>query len=705
MNEASAPLFCEHCQLPAGAGRVTRAIKDVEAHFCCVGCSIAFRLAGDVKREGGSESASLLARLGLGFLLTMVVMFIQWVVYLDPTAIDRESYASIAPIAQWILCTPVMLLLGVPYVWSAVKQLQSGRVGADVLVALGITATYGVSCFTLLKGEREPLYFDTAAGLATLMTVGRWIEAAAKRQTSASLRRFLSDDQRSARRVVPTGETIDVDVSQLAVDDVVRVKPGERIPVDGVVVSGGARVEEAALTGEARPRVVGLNDVVRAMTVPLDGAIDVRASAVGRDTVVAEVQRILVEARARRSPMERLVDRVATVFVPLVILLAIVVAIYDIVVGGKGFEPACFHALSVLVVACPCALGIATPLAVTAALGRLAEHGILVRHGEALAALRRVAVVAFDKTGTLTQGAPRVDELTPSANESRESLLRWAASAELESEHPWARGIVDEARREDITLERPNAMHVNAGRGIEATFKNGDVVRVGSSAWLAGDASSSDVVVMRNDKLVGTISLSDPLRQSSHAAVERLRGEGVGVHLVSGDAQTVVHAIAAQLHVPNEHAHGGLLPAEKVDVVARLTGQTEGAVVFVGDGINDAPALAAADLGIAVGSGTDLARESADVSLLGADLARIPLLFGAARKTRRAVIWNLVWAFGYNLAAVVWAVWMGLPPLLAALAMIVSSLCVIGNSLRLRAELGSELARESKELPEPRSSS
>ena len=698
MNDATVPQFCEHCQLPAGAGRVTRVVDDVDTHFCCVGCSVAFRLAGDVKREGGSESASLLARLGLGFLLTMVVMFIQWVVYLDPTALERESYAGVAPLAQWILTTPVMLLLGVPYGWSAFHQLRSGRVGADVLVALGIAATYGVSCFTLLRGEREPLYFDTAAGLATLMTVGRWIEAAAKRQTSASLRRFLNEDRKPARRVHTTGETEAVEVAQLEVGAVVRVKPGERIPVDGVVVAGDARVAEAALTGESRPRVVTQDDEVRATTVPLDGAIDVRATAVGRNTVVAEVQRILVEARSKRGPMERLVDRVATVFVPMIVLLAMGVIAYDLWGRGASFEASCFHALSVLVVACPCALGIATPLAVTAALGRLAEHGILVRHGEALAALRRVHVVAFDKTGTLTKGAPHVDAIVPAAGSTRTSLLKLAASAEQSSEHPWARGILEAARNEHVVPDTPVSTRVHPGRGIEARLESGDVVRVGSSAWLAQDAESSAVVVTCNGALIGTLTLRDPLRASADDAVSTLKRDDIHAHVVSGDAPSVVSAVASSLGIPPSGAHGGLLPAEKVDAVSRLAQDAEGAVVFVGDGINDAPALAAADLGIAVGSGSDLARESADVSLLGSDLTRVPQLFGAAKKTRRAVIWNLLWAFAYNIAAVVWAVWVGLPPLLAALAMIASSLCVIGNALRLRAELARHLGRDSAEL-------
>ncbi|MFM8979647.1 MAG: heavy metal translocating P-type ATPase, partial [Planctomycetia bacterium] len=431
-----APVACAHCGLPVGAGGTRRRVEGGERAFCCLGCSIAWRMAGPAAGEA-SEAAVWLARIALGFGLSAIVMLIQWVHYIDPEAAAHPSFRAFSPLAQVLATTPVLLVLGVPWLWAALQGLRAGRLGTDLLVALGIFAGYGASLLTLLRGESEPLFLDTVTSLATLIAVGRWLEARAKERATSGLRAFVSGSARPARRLRAGGEPELVVASDLAPGQRVRVLPGEKIPADGVVREGRALVDEASLTGEPLPRAVGPGEAVRAPCVPLDGPLEVEVTAVGEGTLLAEVARVLERARSERAPLERLADRASAVFVPLVVLLAGWVLWRDLQ-AGAGVAAAAVGALAVLVVACPCALAIATPLAVTAALGRLAERGILVRSGAALGELPRVRRVAFDKTGTLTEGRPAVAALAPAPGVGEEDLLVAAASLEALSEHAHA---------------------------------------------------------------------------------------------------------------------------------------------------------------------------------------------------------------------------------------------------------------------------
>ncbi len=705
MTKAAAP--CDHCGLPLGAGRIDRRVRGDLHAFCCLGCSIAWRFAGPTHRGGGGVTASHLARIGLGFVFSMAVMLLQWVQYLDPNAAADPDFARVSPWLQGLLCTPVLLGLGVPILFAAAAGLSRARVGADLLVGIALVAGYVASWWTVFRGELEPLWFDTVASLATLMTVGRWMEASAKRRATRSLAAFLSASERPARRVAapdaPPEDDERVAASDLSAGDLVRVLPGERVPADGRVVAGRAFLDEAALTGEPLPRSVGPTDTVRAPTVPQDGALIVAVEAVGDDTLLGRIAAVLAAARAHRAPLERLADRISAVFIPAVLLIAGGVLASDLH-AGRGVEAAVLLALGVLVVSCPCALGIATPLAVTATLGALADRGVLVRTGEALGALPRVRRVVFDKTGTLTRGTPQVQRVVPVEGEREERVLALAAAAESGSEHPLARGI----RRAAPTAPSASSSLVVPGRGVEATVPEGRApggsvrVRVGAPSWIGGDAPAREVpgavVVEVDGRPVGTIVLGEDPRPEAAAALRELAAAGVQVEIASGDGDAAVSSFAARLQVPGLLARGGLLPDEKVTSVA------SGAhpVAFVGDGLNDAPALAAADLGIALGSGTDLAREAADVSLLGSDLRRIPSLLGAARTTRRAVAWNLFQAFAYNAVALAVAVFVGLPPLLAALAMIASSLSVIGSTALLRLRLDALLGGSGRrDAPRP----
>jgi Cu+-exporting ATPase len=704
---AAAARFCDHCGLP-----VPRAVRGDRA-FCCVGCSVAARLVGRAGKDGGSESAAWLARLGLGAVLSMLVMTIAWVEYLDPAAAQSEEYRRFAPWAMLAAATPVLLMLGVPYLYGAVRDLARGRVGADLLIGLGILAAYGASAVAIATGRPGATWLDTAAGLATLVSVGRWLEATAKERAARRLREFLSDAERPAARLAADrglsdpGEPEAVRASDLAPGDRVLVRPGEKVPGDGVVVEGRALLDEAALTGEPLPRAVGPGDAVAAPAIPADGALVVRVTAVGAGTRLGDVARVLARARAERSPVERLADRVSAVFVPGVVLLAGAVLALDLSRGDAPADAA-LRALSVLVIACPCALAIATPLAVTAALGRLAERGVLVRTGMALAGLPRVRAVAFDKTGTLTEGRPDVRDVSaPGGDPAR--ALALAAAVEAASEHALGRAIVAAARARGLPALPARDVRVVPGRGVEGVVTPAGAapvrVRVGSPAWLAegaaapspepaappaGGVRETEVGVEADGRVVATVRLEDRLRPDAVRTVAALRAAGMRVVVLSGDAPEAARSVARALGLPAEEGVGGCLPADKVEALRRLRAEVGGPVAFVGDGLNDAPALAAADLGLAVGSGTDLARETADVSLLGDDLLRLPGLFRAARRTRSAARWNLFWAFSYNVVGLGIAATTHLRPVFAAFAMVASSLLVIANSARLRAVLPSD---------------
>lgn len=718
--------FCAHCGLPAGAARHERVIDGAPRRFCCVGCSVAYRLGGDGAGEGGSESASFLARVGLGVAGSMLVMIVAWVPYLEPAA-ATDDFHRFAPWATLVAATPVVLVLGVPYLWNALVGLRRGRVGADLLVGVGIAAAYVASLVTLVLGRHDALYLDTAAGLATLVTVGRWLEASTKERAARRLRALLDDAERPATRLAPDatlaalGPSSSVRASDLEVGDLVLVRPGERIPADGLVEAGRAYLDTAALTGEPLPRAVAPGDEVASPCFPTDGPLLVRVRAVGDATRLGAVAAVLAKAREERTPVERLADRVAAVFVPFVIALAAFVLLRELR-AGEGVGEASLHALSVLVIACPCALGIAVPLAVTAALGRLAERGILVRSGPALAGLPRVVAVAFDKTGTLTVGRPTLGAISvaPGAERhgitSADDLLALAAAVETTSEHAVGRALALAAASRGLAVPSASGVVVTPGCGIEGLVTRGPAsvhVRVGRPAWVQGgeggraavaptdgaDALESRVAVAVGGQVVGLVALTDAVRADAPAVVAALRAEGKEVALLSGDDARVARTVAVAVGIPVEAASGGVLPAGKAQAVVALRARHRGPVAFVGDGLNDAPALAAADLGIAVGSGTDLARETADVSLLGDDLSRLPGLFRVARRTRRAAGLNLLWAFAYNVVGLGWAVVAPLPPVFAAIAMVASSLLVVAASARLHARLPEDLAPRRPGVP------
>lgn len=683
--------LCHHCGLPVG----TLGYESEGKPFCCYGCHLAWRIVGDQAQAG--PLAGVIIRFGIAAVLAMNVMMISLLLYSDALANigDQATHAF-----RWLLLglsLPVLAILGVPFSLGAIDNLRRGRISMDALILIGSLAGFGVSAVHVVKGDGH-IYFDTATMLLVLVTLGKLLEASARVEASRALRDLVELTPATARIVTGTGEE-ELPVERVRPGDTVRVRPAERVPVDGIIREGHSAVQEAALTGEFSPRRCGPGDRAFGGSVNVEGEITLEATAVGEAALLGQIERIVRQAQEQRAPAELLADRVAAVFVPLVLLAAAGAFAYwtsrgDGAKGGMA-------ALAVLVVACPCALGLATPLATCVAIGRAARAGILVRSGEALENLSRVSLLLFDKTGTLTEGRPIVREVVCSAvGCSREEALSWLASLESASEHALARSIVGEANGAGIPLGSVTGFRAFPGEGAvgEVTL-NGETREVcaGTASFLAQraiDVSSvqtlpppapGDTVVFAawGGEVTARVTLADALRAEAAAAVREIQHVGISIGMLSGDRREVAEHIARIAGISEVRA--GCSPVAKIEEVHRQ--QAAGRVVaVVGDGINDAPALAEADVGIAMGAGTDLAREVGDITLLRDDLLAIPWLLHLARSAYRVVQQNLAWAFAYNLAAIALAFLGYLHPLIAALAMLGSSLFVIRNSLRLARE-------------------
>jgi Cu2+-exporting ATPase len=623
----------------------------------------------------------MLMALGLGAFFSMNVMMLSFVLYTGGREADRLAGEAWVRWALLGLATPSILLLGAPFVSRGLSRGRLLLLDTDVLIVLGVGAAYLISAWSVITGS-GPVYLDTATGILLFMTIGRYLEAATRARTTDALGNVARRMPVEAWRLGPSGEER-VPVANLEIGSRVRVRPGERIPVDGEILEGEADVSEAEITGESTPAHRHKGDTVSAGTLNLDGALIVEVRRRGADTTLARIVRIVEEARLGRYPLAALVDRVSARFVPLILLVAFGTFVYWTL--AVGVAAGIMNALCVLLIACPCAIGIATPLAAVAASGRAAGAGILVRSGETFERLARADRVYFDKTGTLTSGEPRVTFFECS-DHSDDAALALAAGVERHSEHPVARAIVRFAMEKGVTPAEVTGFRAFPGRGASGLSK-GVVVRVGSAAFAdlhspeaIETAEGTQVHVTLDGKPLARFVLQDTQRPSAAIAVSELRSLGLTPEILSGDNPVVVERMARELG--NIGGVGGLSPEEKV---ARLAlGPYRGAMaIMVGDGINDAPALSRAAVGVTLESGTDLARELADVTILGGDLARLPWLVRLSRATLKVARWNLFWAFFYNLVGVALAASGMLHPLFGALAMIVSSLLVVLNSQRL----------------------
>ncbi len=615
-----------------------------------------------------------------------------------------------APWVNWaflVLATPVQFHVGRSYYTGSFKALRNRGANMDVLVALGSSAAFFYSVVVTVAltvgvtTAGEHVYFETAAAIITLIKLGKWLEVRARGETGDAIRRMMALRPRTAT-LLADGEERNVPLDQVRVDQVVLVRPGERVPVDGVVLDGRSSVDESTFTGESLPVDKEPGAEVIGGTLNQEGLLRVRATRVGADTALAGIVRLVREAQGSKAPVQRLADRVAGIFVPIVIAVAAATFLVWWMAAGAGVPAALIRMVAVLVIACPCALGLATPTAVMVGMGVGAGKGILFRNSEALELARRLRVVVLDKTGTITRGEPAVRAVV--GNNPRR-ILRMAGSAEWGSEHPLARAVVREARARGIELERPRDFEAVPGLGVAATVNYHRVV-VGKRRFAGIHGSRGQDLATQAERLeaeartvvwvavdgraIGLIAIADELKPGARDAIETLRRR-MRVVMVTGDNAATAAAIADEAGIREVRA--GVPPREKAEVVSALGEEAGGRVAMVGDGTNDAPALARADVGIAIGTGTDVAIESADITLMGGDLAGVHEAIHLSRATMRTIRQNLFWAFGYNVALIpVAAASSLLHPVLAALAMAFSSVSVVLNSLRLKLRADRPLA-------------
>ncbi len=700
--------LCTHCQLPVRSYVQRREVNGEVQVFCCYGCCLAYLVKHGSREE--PVAAWLLIRLGIGAFLAMNIMLFSLMLYSESVSTLSASLLQGIHILLWILATPVVFFVGGPFIrgaWEAARQCQAN---ADTLVSVGTLGAYGYSVLQILTGG-EVVYFDTATMVVVLFTVGRYLEAQARVRTTRSLMPLL-EAERAIATVIENHQEREQPIVAIAANTLVRVPPGERIPVDGVVVEGHSSCNEEILTGQSTNTEKQPGSAVYAGSVNRHGQLLIRTTVSGQDTYWVRMSRQIRQTLAHKTLVGRLVDRVSAVFVFAVLMLGIGTVYYWS--QHTSFEQALLSGMAVLVVACPCALGLAAPLATAIGLGQAAQHGIILREGGVFEYLARLKGVAFDKTGTLTAHSLAVAKLVTVPHENRVVLERAASLAQGFS-HPKAAAILQTAKQRAITPLPVTEFQAHAGMGVSAKLAEifvamGSLDLMHSLGWTVPTTlnisyvpgNHSIVYIGWHGSVHGAFELTEALDPQVPPMIEALHAAGLRTYLISGDDPVVVEQSAKQAGV--QEWQGGLLPLQKVETLGEWTRQ-HGPVAMVGDGINDGPVLAKASIGVAVGNATDLARASADVTLSEAALERLPWLIILARRVQKTVWTNLIWALSYNLVALSLAAAGLLLPVIAAALMAGSSMVVVINSLIAAREVdgssGTAMHRQTALTPVP----
>ncbi|UPA22874.1 heavy metal translocating P-type ATPase [Candidatus Peribacteria bacterium] len=653
------------------------------------------------------ETAEYRTKFFIGLILSMPMLVFMMIAFF-PASPLFETFMPYMGIASLILATPVQFWLGSGFFKGFISSLRMGTFSMDSLIAIGTYTAYLYSLYNLfvhvfaqgtIIGTVHDLYFEVAAFLITFVLLGKWMEARAKGKTSEAIQKLMNLQAKTAR-VIRDGQTMDIPMAEVIAGDIVIVRPGEKIPVDGIVLKGLTSVDESMLTGESIPVEKKEGDRVFGATINGNGTLEFRAEKVGSETALAQIIRFVEEAQGSKAPIQDFADKVSSWFVPVVIVIAIITLI-GWMVAGMTLSFSILSAVSVLVIACPCALGLATPTAIMVATGKGAENGILIRGGEPLEAVNNISAIVFDKTGTLTKGKPEVTDIVAFVGNA-DDLLAIAASLEQGSEHPLAESIVQHATAKSVTLSEVEAFQAIPGHGVEGSI-GGEKYLLGNRALMQKEgidmkeqeaamqqleeAGKTAMILATTQKVIGIIAVADTVKDTSKEAVQQLKMMDIEVYMMTGDNRRTAEAIAK--HVGIDHVLADVLPADKANEIKKL--QAIGKkVVMVGDGINDSPALAQAELGIAMGSGTDIAMETGGIVLVKNDLRDVVTAIKLSRATVTKIRQNMFFALFYNIVGIPIAarLFMGfgivLRPELAGLAMAFSSVSVVSNSLLLK---------------------
>lgn len=594
---------------------------------------------------------------------------------------------------QLALASPVQFIIGWRFYKGAFNSLRGGGANMDVLVSMGTSAAYFYSVYNLLTGVHE-YYFEASAVIITLILLGKTFEAIAKGKTSEAIRKLMGLQAKTAR-VIKDGKEVDIPIEKVKIGDIIVVRPGEKLPVDGIITQGNSSIDESMITGESIPVDKTIDDEVVGATINKFGSFRFRATKIGKDTVLAQIVKLVEEAQGSKAPVQRLADKISGIFVPIVVGIALLTFLVFYFIEGS-FNIGLVNAVAVLVIACPCSLGLATPTAIMVATGKAAEHGILIKSGEHLEKSHKMDAIVFDKTGTITKGDPEVTDILTFQDMDRNEVLRIAASIEKTSEHPLGQAIVNKAEEESLSLTQAEDFVAVAGKGLKSKFQAKETFIGNRKLMKENNISIKDVekdllrleeegktamLLAIDGKLSGIIAVADQIKETSKEAIEKLKSMGLDIYMITGDNERTAKAIANQVGVVNVLAE--VLPENKAKEIEKL--KTNGKHVgMVGDGINDAPALVAADIGFAIGTGTDVAMEAADITLMSGDLLGLVTAIRLSHRTMRTIKQNLFWAFFYNSIGIPFAALGFLNPMVAGAAMAFSSVSVVTNSLRLK---------------------